>query len=108
MDAPGSPSGRCARCPASEEFNEVFFDDVELDADATVGPVDGGWGVAMTTLMFERLAIGAGSESFGWGDENFASRSLDDPARRGRRRAAADRRAGGRLRSRSTTRPTAC
>jgi len=39
----------------SSPFNEVFFDDVALEAEATVGPVDGGWGVAMTTLMFERL-----------------------------------------------------
>jgi alkylation response protein AidB-like acyl-CoA dehydrogenase len=38
-------------------FNEVFLDDVHLDADAALGPVDGGWGVAMTTLMYERLAV---------------------------------------------------
>jgi alkylation response protein AidB-like acyl-CoA dehydrogenase len=47
------------------EFNEVFFDDVVLDADAVVGGVGNGWGTALTVLMFERLTIGFGSESFG-------------------------------------------
>jgi alkylation response protein AidB-like acyl-CoA dehydrogenase len=47
------------------EFNEVFLDDVKLDGDAVVGGVGNGWGTAMTVLMFERLTIGFGSESFG-------------------------------------------
>ena len=47
------------------EFNEVFFDDVVLDEDAVVGGVGNGWGTALTVLMFERLTIGFGSESFG-------------------------------------------
>jgi alkylation response protein AidB-like acyl-CoA dehydrogenase len=47
------------------EFNEVFFDDVTLDADAVVGGVGNGWGTALTVLMFERLTIGFGSETFG-------------------------------------------
>jgi alkylation response protein AidB-like acyl-CoA dehydrogenase len=47
------------------EFNEVFFDDVILDEDAVVGGVGNGWTTALTVLMFERLTIGFGSESFG-------------------------------------------
>jgi alkylation response protein AidB-like acyl-CoA dehydrogenase len=47
------------------EFNEVFFDDVLLDEDAVVGGVGNGWGTALTVLMFERLTIGFGSDSFG-------------------------------------------
>jgi alkylation response protein AidB-like acyl-CoA dehydrogenase len=47
------------------EFNEVFFDDVTLDGDAVVGGVGNGWTTALTVLMFERLTIGFGSESFG-------------------------------------------
>ena len=47
------------------EFNEVFFDDVALDEDAVVGGVGNGWTTALTVLMFERLTIGFGSESFG-------------------------------------------
>jgi len=47
------------------EFNEVFFDDVRLDEDAVVGGVGNGWGTALTVLMFERLTIGFGAQSFG-------------------------------------------
>ncbi len=47
------------------EFNEVFFDDLRLDADAVVGGVGNGWGTALTVLMYERLTIGFGSEGFG-------------------------------------------
>ena len=47
------------------EFNEVFFDDLKLEADAVVGGVGNGWGTALTVLMYERLTIGFGSEGFG-------------------------------------------
>ncbi|MFJ3834558.1 acyl-CoA dehydrogenase [Streptomyces sp. NPDC090054] len=36
-------------------FNEVWFDDAELPADALVGAVDGGWKVARNTLGNERV-----------------------------------------------------
>jgi alkylation response protein AidB-like acyl-CoA dehydrogenase len=63
------------------EFNEVFFDDAVLDEDAVVGGVGNGWGTAMTVLMYERLTIGFGSESFGSPAE--LSRTLaNDPAAR--------------------------
>ena len=61
-------------------FNEVFFDDVVLPAGSEVGPVNGGWGVAMTTLMFERVAIGLGGEGFGWRADRFATALLRDEA----------------------------
>jgi alkylation response protein AidB-like acyl-CoA dehydrogenase len=60
-------------------FNEVFFDDVRLEPGSEVGPVDGGWGVALTTLMFERVAIGLGGEGFGWRADRFAAALLQDP-----------------------------
>ena len=61
-------------------FNEVFFDDLEVAEDATVGPVDGGWGVSMTTLMFERMMVLAALEELPVGAETFVAPLLDNPA----------------------------
>jgi alkylation response protein AidB-like acyl-CoA dehydrogenase len=36
-------------------FNEVFFTDAHVDDDRLVGEAGGGWSVAVTVLMFERL-----------------------------------------------------
>jgi alkylation response protein AidB-like acyl-CoA dehydrogenase len=41
-------------------FNEVFFNDVRVPDDHRLGDVNEGWTVALTTLMNERAAIGAG------------------------------------------------
>ena len=64
------------------EFDEVFFDDVRVPASCLVGPLHGGWGVAMATLTNERGFIGASAVALG--------RRLDsvdlptDPVRRDR------------------------
>lgn len=39
-------------------FNEVYFTDVRVPVSQTLGPVGGGWQVALVTLMNERLAVG--------------------------------------------------
>ena len=65
MDATGVTVRGLRQISGEAEFNEVFFDDVVLDEDAVVGGVGNGWGTALTVLMFERLTIGFGSESFG-------------------------------------------
>jgi alkylation response protein AidB-like acyl-CoA dehydrogenase len=65
MDAPGVTIRGLRQISGEAEFNEVFLDDVVLEPDAVVGGVGNGWGTALTVLMFERLTIGFGSESFG-------------------------------------------
>jgi alkylation response protein AidB-like acyl-CoA dehydrogenase len=42
------------------EFNEVYFTDARVPDSARLGGVGDGWRVALTTLMNERVAIGAG------------------------------------------------
>ena len=66
MDAPGVTVRGLRQISGEAEFNEVFFDDVPLDADAVVGGVGNGWGTALTTLMFERVTIGLGGEGLGY------------------------------------------
>ncbi len=39
------------------EFAELFFEDVRVPADALLGPLDGGWKVAMATLSHERAGV---------------------------------------------------
>jgi alkylation response protein AidB-like acyl-CoA dehydrogenase len=65
MDAEGVTVRGLRQISGEAEFNEVFFDDVHLGADAVVGGVGNGWGTALTVLMYERLTIGFGSENFG-------------------------------------------
>jgi alkylation response protein AidB-like acyl-CoA dehydrogenase len=65
MDAPGVTVRGLRQISGEAEFNEVFFDDVEIGADSVVGGVANGWATALTVLMFERLTIGFGSENFG-------------------------------------------
>jgi alkylation response protein AidB-like acyl-CoA dehydrogenase len=36
-------------------FNEVFFTDAQVDADRMINEENGGWSVAVTVLMYERL-----------------------------------------------------
>jgi alkylation response protein AidB-like acyl-CoA dehydrogenase len=65
-------------------FNEVFFDDVRIPDAMRLGDVGGGWRAAITTLMNERVAIGAG----GAGGRGSAADELIRTARR--RGVAAD------------------
>jgi alkylation response protein AidB-like acyl-CoA dehydrogenase len=65
MDAEGVTIRGLRQISGEAEFNEVFFDDVKLGEDSVVGGVGNGWGTALTVLMYERLTIGFGSESFG-------------------------------------------
>ncbi len=83
MDADGVTVRGLRQISGEAEFNEVFFDDVELDAGAVVGGVGNGWGTALTTLMFERVTIGLGGEGMGYNSSRFATAiAADEHARR--------------------------
>jgi acyl-CoA dehydrogenase len=41
------------------EFNEVYFTDVRISDSQRLGAVNDGWNVSLTTLMNERMSIGA-------------------------------------------------
>jgi alkylation response protein AidB-like acyl-CoA dehydrogenase len=41
------------------EFNEVVFQNVRVPVENVVGNVNGGWEIAIATLMFERGTLGA-------------------------------------------------
>ncbi|MCB0864698.1 MAG: acyl-CoA dehydrogenase family protein [Solirubrobacterales bacterium] len=79
MHAPGVTVRPLRQITGASGFNEVFFDGVELPEDATVGPVDAGWQVAMTTLMFERMAVLAALDQMPFAPEDFVMGVLDHP-----------------------------
>jgi alkylation response protein AidB-like acyl-CoA dehydrogenase len=82
MDADGVTVRGLRQISGEAEFNEVFFDDARLGADAVVGQVNDGWRTALTTLMFERLTIGIGSEGMGYKEDRFAHAIASDPEAR--------------------------
>jgi alkylation response protein AidB-like acyl-CoA dehydrogenase len=82
IDADGVTVRGLRQISGEPEFNEVFFDDVHLEEDAVVGGVGNGWGTALTVLMFERLTIGFGSDSFGSPARLAATVAADPAARR--------------------------
>ncbi|AEF37759.1 acyl-CoA dehydrogenase FadE17 [Mycolicibacter sinensis] len=56
MSTPGIDVRPLKQMTGGASFSEVFFDDVDLPADAALGEVGAGWAVAMTTLGFERFS----------------------------------------------------
>lgn len=54
MQQPGIEVRPITQITGTSEFNEVFFDDAECDADDIVGAPGDGWKVAMGLLGFER------------------------------------------------------
>jgi alkylation response protein AidB-like acyl-CoA dehydrogenase len=83
MDAEGVAVRGLRQISGEAEFNEVFLDDVRLSSDTVVGQVNDGWRTALTTLMFERVTIGLGSEGLGYKEDRFARAiATDEDARR--------------------------
>ena len=54
MSLPGIEVRPLVTLNGEADFAEVFFHDVRVPADALLGPVNGGWQVATTTLSHER------------------------------------------------------
>jgi acyl-CoA dehydrogenase len=65
MRAPGVEVRPLRQMTGGSTFNEVFFTDVRVPDDHRLGDVNQGWTVALTTLMNERAAIGAGGGGVG-------------------------------------------
>ncbi|WP_419841388.1 acyl-CoA dehydrogenase family protein [Candidatus Poriferisodalis sp.] len=92
MKLPGVEVRPLRQITGEAEFNEVYLTDVRIaDADR-IGDVGDGWRVALTTLMNERNAIGAG----GGGQAKRASGPISVLVKLWRRRATADRDAAAR------------
>jgi alkylation response protein AidB-like acyl-CoA dehydrogenase len=60
MHAPGVTVKPLRQMTGDAEFNEVFFDNVRVHERQVLGEVNNGWAVGLTTLMYERLALGFG------------------------------------------------
>jgi alkylation response protein AidB-like acyl-CoA dehydrogenase len=58
MKSPGIEVRRIKQISGASNFNEVYFTDVHVPDTQRLGAVGQGWGVAITTLMNERLAVG--------------------------------------------------
>jgi alkylation response protein AidB-like acyl-CoA dehydrogenase len=60
MRTPGVSVRPIAMFNGTEEFCEIFFDDVALPGDALVGKPGQGWEIAMTMLTYERGPVDIG------------------------------------------------
>ena len=75
MRAPGVEVRPLRQMTGGASFNEVFFNEVRVRDDHRLGDVNNGWNVALTTLMNERAAIGAGGG--GGGGVNMYTRVIE-------------------------------
>src|SRR5499426_2151151 len=57
MHSPGVTVRPLKQISGDEDFNEVFFEDVRVPRANLVGAVNGGWDIAITTLMHERQTL---------------------------------------------------
>src|SRR2546427_11496006 len=60
MKLPGVTVKPLRQITGDAEFNEVFFDNVRVHESQVLGGVNNGWAVGLTTLLYERLALGVG------------------------------------------------
>src|SRR5262245_13341571 len=55
LDQPGVEVRPLHQMNGAHGFNEVFFTEARVGGDRIVGQLNGGWAVAITTLMYERF-----------------------------------------------------
>jgi alkylation response protein AidB-like acyl-CoA dehydrogenase len=88
MHAPGVEVRPLRQMTGDAEFNEVYFTGLRIPDAQRLGEVGEGWRVALTTLMNERVTVGAmGKERRGQGDIRHAvalwqAQERHDPVRR--------------------------
>eukprot|EP00456_Euglypha_rotunda_P029206 TRINITY_DN2290_c0_g1_i5.p2 TRINITY_DN2290_c0_g1~~TRINITY_DN2290_c0_g1_i5.p2 ORF type:complete len:397 (-),score=82.68 TRINITY_DN2290_c0_g1_i5:1437-2627(-) len=94
MKSPGISIRPLRQISGECEFNETFFDDVEVPAENIVGDINDGWRIAMTTLAYERGPEDGLARQVRFkqeldklletldGEDEGRGRSLDDPATR--------------------------
>jgi len=87
MKSPGIEIRPIKQVNGQSGFNEVFFTDLRIPDDQRLGAPGQGWKVSLTTLMNERLSIGAGMPTGFPELLDFCSRfdtgaglAIDDPA----------------------------
>ena len=59
MRSPGISIRPLKQMTGDSEFNEVSFQNVSVPVENVVGNINGGWEIAIATLMFERGTLGA-------------------------------------------------
>jgi alkylation response protein AidB-like acyl-CoA dehydrogenase len=57
MHSPGVTVRPLKQISSDDDFNEVFFEDTRVPCRNVVGEVNGGWDIAITTLMHERATL---------------------------------------------------
>jgi alkylation response protein AidB-like acyl-CoA dehydrogenase len=57
MSLPGIEVRPLVTITGEQGFSELYFTDVRVPADMLLGPLDGGWKVATTTLAHERAGV---------------------------------------------------
>jgi alkylation response protein AidB-like acyl-CoA dehydrogenase len=85
MKSPGVTVKPLRQITGDAEFNEVYFDNVSVHESQILGGLNNGWAVGLTTLMYERLALGFGLQV----RLRIALDGLVELARRTRRNGAA-------------------
>jgi alkylation response protein AidB-like acyl-CoA dehydrogenase len=59
MSLPGIEIRPLREMTGTSDFNEVFFDNVQVPADALIGALNDGWRIATDSLAAERASVGA-------------------------------------------------